>query len=81
MTTQSSLIKSELTVVASQVRKDFWQCMRGWMRQERLGETEQLRKECIGEEGYAKVSRKVIAEQKIVEKDRNPLESEISGWY
>lgn len=63
-----------------EVRKDFWQCMRSWSRLEKAGRTKELLKEAVGEEGFAEVSRRVIAEQKEVEKNRNPLESEISGW-
>lgn len=63
-----------------EVRKDFWQSMRSWMRIEKEGRAQELLKLAVGEEGYAELSRLVIAEQKIVEKDRDPLESEISGW-
>lgn len=63
-----------------EVRKDFWQCMRGWRRIEKEGRSEEFLWEAVGEEGFARVSRKVIAEQKVIEKDRNVFESEISGW-
>lgn len=63
-----------------EVRKDFWQCMRSWKRIEKEGRAADLLKGAIGEEGYAELSRLVIAEQKQIEKDRDPLESEISGW-
>jgi hypothetical protein len=64
-----------------EVRKDFWQCMRGWMRLEKEGKAKDLLIHAVGEEGFAKVSRAVIAEQKIVESDRDPRESEVSGWH
>lgn len=63
-----------------EVRKDFWQCMRSWKRIEKEGRAQDLLREAVGEDGYAKLSRRVILEQKLVEKNRNPLESEISGW-
>lgn len=63
-----------------EVRKDFWQCMRSWKRIEKEGRAKDLLKNAVGEEGYAQLSRLVIAEQKEVEKNRDPLESEISGW-
>ena len=65
-----------------EVRKDFWICMRGWKRLEKEGRTKKLLKGVSGEEGYANLSRAVILEQKVLEKDikRDPLETEISGW-
>lgn len=63
-----------------EVRKDFWQCMRSWKRIEKEGRSEEFLKSAVGEEGYAELSRRVILEQKDVERDRDPLESEISGW-
>lgn len=65
-----------------EVRKDFWMCMRGWARLEREGRTQELLQMAKGEEGFAKVSRIVIAEQRQFEQDsgRDPNEQEISGW-
>lgn len=63
-----------------EVRQDFWQCMRSWKRLEKEGRAKHMLQDAIGEDGYARLSRLVIAEQKVVEKDRDPLESEISGW-
>ena len=63
-----------------EVRRDFWQCMRSWKRIEKEGRSKDLLKIAVGEEGYAQLSCLVIAEQKVLEKNRDPLESEISGW-
>lgn len=66
-----------------EVRKDFWMCMRGWNRMEKLGRSKELvQRLAVGEQGYAELGRLVIEEQRQFEKDqgRDPLESEISGW-
>ena len=64
-----------------EVRKEFWRIMRGWARLEKLGRTQEMCKDLQGEEAYAKLCMEVLREQTVVEKDRDPLESEISGWH
>ena len=64
-----------------EVRKEFWRIMRGWARLEKEGRTGEMCKGLEGEEAYARLCAQVLKEQTIVEKDRDPLESEISGWH
>lgn len=64
-----------------EVRVQFWRIMRGWARLEKEGRTQQMVKGLEGEQAYAELCMEVLGEQTIVEKDRDPLESEISGWH
>lgn len=64
-----------------EVRKEFWRIMRGWARLEKEGRTKQMIAGLEGEQAYADLCVEVLKEQTIVEKDRDPNESEISGWH
>ncbi|GAA98057.1 hypothetical protein E5Q_04738 [Mixia osmundae IAM 14324] len=63
-----------------EVRKDFWLCLRGWHRLEKLGMAQDWLKDTEGDEGYAQLTRRVIAWQKAWEKVHRAPQQEISGW-